>query len=304
MGISSYPEDDNDLNVLIRQAESAMFEAKQQALPLRLSHEDIHNALTRQLEIEQGLRRALEQDLLSVVLQPKYHLLTQKLVGYEALVRWHDADLGCVAPDIFVAVAEAVNLGKKLDCWVLKTALQQVRLWRQAGLQPKPVAVNITAKHFSDPALHNYVITRLQTMGLPAECLQLEITEGVAMDNSPAILENLNAFRNAGIKVAIDDFGTGYSSLSYLTSLPIDFIKIDKIFVQALDNGNNLNLVKAMLAMAQAIGVAVIAEGIETAKQQEVLAELGCEFGQGYLYARPTSFSDIEQQLSATLPVH
>ncbi|KUM54683.1 sensor domain-containing protein [Rheinheimera sp. EpRS3] len=303
IGISSYPDDDTDLNVLIRQAESAMFEAKQQALPLRMYHEDIHNALTRQLEIEQGLRRALEQDLLSVVLQPKYHLLSKKLVGYEALVRWHDAELGFVAPDIFVAVAEAVNLGKKLDCWVIKTALQQIKLWRQAGLQPQPVAVNITAKHFSDQALHSYVITKLQLMELPAECLQLEITEGVAMDNSPAILENLNAFRNAGIKVAIDDFGTGYSSLSYLTSLPIDYIKIDKTFVQALENGHNLSLVKAMLAMAQAIGVAVIAEGIETAKQQEVLAELGCEFGQGYLYARPTSFSDIEQQLSAALRV-
>ncbi|PKM20863.1 MAG: hypothetical protein CVV11_05100 [Gammaproteobacteria bacterium HGW-Gammaproteobacteria-15] len=298
IGISTYPDDDTDLNVLIRQAESAMFEAKQQALPLRMYHEDIHNALTRQLEIEQGLRRALEQDLLSVVLQPKYHLSTQKLVGYEALVRWHDAELGFVAPDIFVAVAEAVNLGKKLDCWVIKSALQQIKLWRQAGLQPKPVAVNITAKHFSDPALNQYVINKLQLMELPAECLQLEITEGVAMDNSPAILENLNAFRSAGIKVAIDDFGTGYSSLSYLTSLPIDFIKIDKTFVQALENDNNLSLVKAMLAMAQAIGVAVIAEGIETAKQQDLLAELGCEFGQGYLYARPTSFSDIEQQLT------
>lgn len=299
VGISHYPDDDTDLNVLIRQAESAMFEAKQQALPLRLYHEDIHNALTRQLEIEQGLRRALEQDLLSVVLQPKYHLLTKKLVGYEALVRWHDIELGCVAPDTFVAVAEAVNLGKKLDCWVIKCTLQQVKIWRQAGLQPKPVAVNITAKHFSDPALHSYVINKLQLMDLPAGCLQLEITEGVAMDNSPAILENLNAFRSAGIKVAIDDFGTGYSSLSYLTSLPIDFIKIDKTFVQALENGNNLSLVKAMLAMAKAIGVAVIAEGIETTKQQDLLAELGCEFGQGYFYAVPQSLSAIEQQLSA-----
>ena len=302
VGISVYPDDSVDLAVLIQQAESAMFDAKQQALSLRLYHADIHNELTRRLEIEQGLRRAIEQDLLSVVLQPKYHLLSGRLIGYEALLRWHDAVLGIVAPDTFVPIAEAVNLGKKLDCWVLKTVLQQIKLWCKNGLQPQPVAVNITAKHFSDPGLYDFIIAKLEKLELPPECLQLEITEGVAMDNSPTISDNLTAFRSAGIKIAIDDFGTGYSSLSYLTSLPIDYIKIDKAFVQALDKGHNLSLVKAMLAMAQAIGVAVIAEGIETAKQQDLLAELGCEFGQGYLYARPTSFSDIEQQLSAFSP--
>lgn len=299
VGISVYPDDAGDLAILIQQAESAMFDAKHQALPLRLYHADIHDALTRRLEIEQGLRRALEQDLLSVVLQPKYHLLSQQLTGYEALLRWHDTTLGTVAPDTFVPIAEAVNLGKKLDCWVLKTVLRQISLWCESGLQPLPVAVNITAKHFSDPALYDYIQSKLSLMALPADCLQLEITEGVAMDNAPAILENLNAFRSAGIKVAIDDFGTGYSSLSYLTSLPIDYIKIDKAFVQALDKGHNLSLVKAMLAMAQAIDVSVIAEGIESAEQQALLAQLGCEFGQGYFYAKPTSLNDIGRQLAA-----
>lgn len=299
VGISVYPDDSADLAVLIQQAESAMFEAKQQALPLRLYHADIHNALTRRLEIEQGLRRALEQDLLSVVLQPKYHLLSGRLIGYEALLRWHDAVLGTVAPDMFVPIAEAVNLGKKLDCWVLKTVLQQIKLWSENGLQPQPVAVNITAKHFSDPGLYSFIIAKLQQLELPAQCLQLEITEGVAMDNSPTISENLTAFRSAGIKIAIDDFGTGYSSLSYLTSLPIDYIKIDKAFVQALDKGHNLSLVKAMLAMALAIDVSVIAEGIESAEQQALLAQLGCEFGQGYFYAKPTSLDDIGRQLAA-----
>lgn len=300
IGTSVYPDDSADLAVLIQQAESAMFDAKQQGLPLRLYHADIHNDLTRRLEIEQGLRRALDQDLLTVVLQPKYQLGSQQLSGYEGLVRWHDAQLGTVAPDVFVAIAEAVNLGKKLDCWVLKTVLRQVKVWRDAGLQPKPVAVNITAKHFSDPALYEFIQHKLNLLALPADCLQLEITEGVAMDNSPTILDNLTACRHAGIKIAIDDFGTGYSSLSYLTSLPIDYIKIDKIFVQQLDKGHNLSLVKAMLAMAQAIKVVAIAEGIETAEQQMLLTELGCEFGQGYFYAKPTSFSDIEQQLTVT----
>ena len=299
VGLSIYPDDASKLPVLIHQAEAAMFEAKQQGLPLRLYHEDIHNALTRRLEIEQGLRRALEQDLLSLVLQPKYQLQTQQLVGYEALLRWHDAELGSIAPDVFVAIAEAVNLGKQLDCWVLKNVLRQIRQWQLAGLQVAPIAVNITAKHFSDPALYDYIANKLSLLALPPDCLQLEITEGVAMDNSATILENLNAFRSAGIKIAIDDFGTGYSSLSYLTSLPIDYIKIDKAFVQALDKGHNLSLVKAMLAMAQAIDVAVIAEGIETAEQQLLLTELGCEFGQGYFYAKPTGLSDIEQQLIA-----
>ena len=297
VGGSIYPDDATELSLLIRQAEAAMFEAKQQRLSLRLYHEDIHNALTRQLEIEQGLRRALEQDLLSLVLQPKYHLQTLRLTGYEALLRWHDPELGTVAPDVFVAIAESVNLGKQLDCWVLKNVLRQIRLWQLAGLQPLPVAVNITAKHFSDPTLYEYIASKLSLLELSPACLQLEITEGVAMEHSPTIQENLNAFRSAGIKIAIDDFGTGYSSLSYLTALPIDYIKIDRVFVQELDKGNNLSLVKAMLAMARAIGVAVIAEGIETAEQQTQLSELGCEFGQGYYYAKPASLSDIEQRL-------
>lgn len=300
VGISIYPDDATNLPVLLRQAEAAMFEAKQQNSPLRLYHEDIHNALTRQLEIEQGLRRALEQDLLSLVLQPKYQLHTQQLVGYEALLRWHDPELGSITPDVFVAVAEAVNLGKQLDCWVLKNVLRQIRQWQRAGIPVPPIAVNITAKHFSDPALYSFIADKLALLELAPQCLQLEITEGVAMDNSATILDNLTACRDAGIKVAIDDFGTGYSSLSYLTSLPIDYIKIDRAFVQALDKDNNLNLVKAMLAMAQAIGVAVIAEGIETAEQQALLLQLGCEFGQGYFYAIPTNLTDIEQQLIAT----
>lgn len=297
VGISIFPDDATNLPVLIHQAEAAMFEAKQHNSPLRLYHEDIHNALTRKLEIEQGLRRALEQDLLRLVLQPKYQLHTQQLVGYEALLRWHDAELGIIAPDVFVEVAEAVNLGKQLDCWVLKNVLRQIWQWRKAGLQVAPIAVNITAKHFSDPALYRFIADKLALLELPPQCLQLEITEGVAMDNSATILDNLTACRHTGIKVAIDDFGTGYSSLSYLTSLPIDFIKIDRAFVQALDKDNNLNLVKAMLAMAQAIGVLVIAEGIETAEQQALLVQLGCEFGQGYFYAKPTSLNDIERQL-------
>ncbi|SNY60422.1 PAS domain S-box-containing protein/diguanylate cyclase (GGDEF) domain-containing protein [Arsukibacterium tuosuense] len=299
IGISMFPDDSSQFTELIQQAESAMFDAKHQGLPLRLYHEDIHSALTRRLELEQGLRRALEHNLLTVVLQPKYRLLTEQLIGYEALVRWHDAALGTVAPDVFVAVAEAVNLGKKLDCWVINAVLQQLSEWQQAGLTPQAVAVNITSKHFSDPALYQFIMDKLQQLQLAPDCLQLEITEGVAMDKSPTTLANLNAFRRAGIKIAIDDFGTGYSSLSYLTSLPIDFIKIDKTFVQALDNGHNLSLVKAMLAMASAIEVEVIAEGIETPSQQQLLATLGCQFGQGYLYAKPTALADIEQQLIA-----
>lgn len=299
VGISIYPHDATDLQILIRQAEAAMFEAKHQGVALRLYHEDIHNALTRQLEIEQGLRRALEQDQLQVVLQPKYHLASQSLIGYEALLRWNDSQLGIVPPDVFVSVAERVNLGKALDTWVIKTVLRQIKAWKSRGFNPKPVAVNITAKHFSDPDLYKYIEAKLKKLGLPAESLQLEITEGVVMDDSPAILDNLSACRSAGIKVAIDDFGTGYSSLSYLTTLPIDFIKIDRAFIQALEQGKNLGLVKAMLAMAQALEVEVIAEGIETLHQHELLAELGCEFGQGYFFARPTSFTDVEQELSA-----
>lgn len=295
IGISFYPDGATELPLLIRQAESAMFEAKASNQAIRVFHQDIHQQLTQRLEIEQGIRRALDQNLFEVVLQAKYNLQDMHLNGYEALIRWHDPELGTVPPDVFVAIAERVNLGEELDLWVLSNVLQQIATWRQAGYQVKPIAVNITAAHFSQPELFNRVAEMVSHLDLSMDCIELEITEGVAMGNSQVILDNLQAFKNKGVNIAIDDFGTGYSSLAYLKDLPVQLLKIDRAFIQDIEHPKNFGLVNAMIAMADAVGMQVLAEGIETERQRDILLKMGCDLGQGYLFARPVSYAEIEK---------
>lgn len=297
VGISFYGEGATELPVLIRQAESAMFEAKASHHPVRVYHQDIHQQLTMRLEIEQGIRRALDMNLFEVVLQAKYNLDDMSLDGYEALIRWHDPELGTVSPQVFVAIAEKVNLGIELDLWVLSNVLQQIAAWRKAGYLVKPIAVNITAAHFSLPGLFNQVERMTAELDLPMNSIELEITEGVAMGNSQVILDNLQLFKRHGVRIAIDDFGTGYSSLGYLKDLPVQLLKIDRVFIKDIEHPKNYGLVNAMIAMADAVGMRVLAEGIETQRQRDILCKMGCDLGQGYLFAKPVSYEEIEKTL-------
>lgn len=297
IGVSIYPQDSDNISELLRQAESAMSNAKYTHSPIGLYHQSIRDELSRWLEVEQGIKRALEHDLFDIVLQPKFLLKSGVLAGYEALIRWNDPVLGSVPPDAFIKVAEAVNLGIALDKWVINKVLSQLKSWHDAGFNIKPVAINITARHFSEAGLFDVIARKLQKYSLPAHYIELEVTEGVVMNDSPAIMENLTAFRKLGIKIAIDDFGTGYSSLGYLRTLPLDFIKIDRVFINDLHDRKNLGLVKAMIAMAYAIDVQVVAEGIETQQQAELLNSLGCHIGQGFWYSRPLALADVSQKL-------
>ncbi|MBN7818548.1 putative bifunctional diguanylate cyclase/phosphodiesterase [Bowmanella yangjiangensis] len=297
VGISFYGDGATDLPVLVRQAESAMFEAKASHHPVRVYHQDIHQQLTMRLEIEQGIRRALDLNLFEVVLQAKYNLADMSLDGYEALIRWHDPELGTVSPQVFVAIAEKVNLGIELDLWVLSNVLQQISTWRNAGFKVKPIAVNITAAHFSLPGLFSQVERMTAELNLPMNCIELEITEGVAMGNSQVIMDNLQLFKRHGVNIAIDDFGTGYSSLGYLKDLPVQLLKIDRVFIKDIEHPKNYGLVNAMIAMADAVGMRVLAEGIETERQRDILLKMGCDLGQGYLFAKPVSYAEIEATL-------
>lgn len=297
VGISFFGEGATDLPVLVRRAESAMFEAKASHHPVRVYHQDIHQQLTMRLEIEQGIRRALDLNLFEVVLQAKYNLADMSLGGYEALIRWHDPELGTVSPQVFVAIAEKVNLGIELDLWVLSNVLRQIFAWRNAGFEVKPIAVNITAAHFSLPGLFSQVERMTAELDLPMNCIELEITEGGAMGNSQVIMDNLQLFKRHGVNIAIDDFGTGYSSLGYLKDLPVQLLKIDRVFIKDIEHPKNYGLVNAMIAMADAVGMRVLAEGIETERQRDILLRMGCDLGQGYLFAKPVSYAEIEATL-------
>jgi EAL domain-containing protein (putative c-di-GMP-specific phosphodiesterase class I) len=206
----------------------------------------------------------------------------------EALLRWHDPDLGDVAPAAFIPVAEESGLILQIGEWVLREACRQNRAWQRAGLPVMPVSVNLSAVQFRQAALEQLVMDALRDADLPPECLELEVTETSIMHDMETVRGTLEALRSGGIRLSIDDFGTGYSSLAYLKRLPLDRLKIDRSFVQDVPNDtDDAAIAAAIVGMAQTLGLRTLAEGIETTSQLEFLRRLGCEEAQGFLFSRP-----------------
>lgn len=292
-GISIYPTDDNDIEKLLRLAESAVPRNINISGPIAFFDAKAHAKLKRQLEIEQGLRRAMLKKQLQVYLQPQVNINSLSVTGYEALLRWTDDVLGVVSPAEFFPVAERMNLGSELDKYVLKQVMQQLAILKTRHYPLMPVAINITAKHFGDKALYQHIISMMRKFDIPLHLLQLEITENALLDLTQAASDNLLRLRQSGIKIAIDDFGTGYSSLGYLKNLSVDILKIDKTFIDAIDTPKGKKLAEAIIQLAKAMELEVIAEGIETQLQADLLSELGCFLGQGYLFARPQPMKDV-----------
>jgi EAL domain-containing protein (putative c-di-GMP-specific phosphodiesterase class I) len=256
-------------------------------------------ATMERVELENDLRRALERDELRLYYQPIVDLASSRIVGLEALLRWQHPTRGLVPPLSFIPLAEETGLIIPVGRWVLETACRQARSWMDAlpGSQ-LVISVNLSARQFTQPDLVEQVAEILAETGLPANLLELEITESVLMDQSEAGTRALRALREVGVKLVLDDFGTGYSSLSYLKHLPLDTIKIDQSFVQGLESeGANLPIVQAVIALAHGLGMGVVAEGIETAGQLAGLRSLDCDRGQGFLYARPRPPTDLEPML-------
>jgi EAL domain-containing protein (putative c-di-GMP-specific phosphodiesterase class I) len=255
---------------------------------------------SERLRIEHRLRHALVADWLSLQYQPILSLETGELVACEALLRWHDEELGPVSPAKFIPVAEESGLIQDIGRWVLRTVCAQIAAWRDQGLETRPVAVNISAAHLQRESLAGPVADLLGRFGLTADALQLELTESVLMELTHANSLRVQALSDLGLAIHIDDFGTGYSSVNYLRRFAIDCIKIDRSFVAYLcKRDEDRALVTAMVAMAKALGLRIVAEGIEENAQLEVLRKLGCEYGQGYLFARPLDAADMATCLRA-----
>ena len=294
IGIAYYPSDGKDIRTLLKAADSAMYAAKEDGKHRYAFYQpELTTQAEQRLQMEEDLRQGLEKDQLLLHYQPQIDLTTGKLMGVEALVRWQHPRIGMIPPNEFIGIAERTGLIKILGDWVLKNACAQAMAWREAGLPAFRIAVNISPIHFEDPIIINTVSNILQTTGLPPNDLELEITESV-VQNTGNNLKTFEKIRAMGVKIAIDDFGTGYSSLGSLKKLPIDSLKVDRMFVSdMLLDPNSSILLGTIVGVAQALGHDVVAEGVETLQQVKVLHGIGCDIAQGFYFSRPVPPDEI-----------
>jgi diguanylate cyclase (GGDEF)-like protein len=289
IGISLFPFNGEDSNTILRNAGAALFRAKQQG---GNNHQfyaaDMNAQAVERLELEDSLRRAIENEEFLTYYQPVIDLGSGKIVGMEALVRWQHPDLGILPPAKFIGLAEDTGLIVEIGDLVLRTACAQTRKWFDQGLGQLRIAVNISARHFQQKNFLARLVEILEETGLDPNNLELELTETSIMENADSAVKLLADIRKRGVKVAIDDFGTGYSSLSYLKRLPIDTVKLDRSFVNgATTDPDDAALVMAIVTLAHNLRLTVIAEGIETAEQLSFLRLLRCDEGQGYYFSKP-----------------
>ncbi|MEJ2644461.1 MAG: EAL domain-containing protein [Gammaproteobacteria bacterium] len=289
LGIALFPfQDDDDIYALVRQADTAMYEAKKQG---RNGYAFYTAALARRqmrlMLLDSAAKIALAENQLQVHFQPRLALADGSVVGAEALLRWNHPRFGTVAPDEFIPVMEHNGTIHEVGGWVLWEACRQLRQWLARGIDIA-VSVNISACQFDDHSLPELVRAALQANGIPPQRLEIEITEGVLISQTEAVMGSLQALKDMGVRIALDDFGTGYSSLSYLKRCPIDLLKIDRDFIRDCDRDQDSALiVEAIVGLARSLKLRVTAEGVERDAQARLLTRLGCDEGQGYLYCRP-----------------
>jgi EAL domain-containing protein (putative c-di-GMP-specific phosphodiesterase class I) len=299
IGIALFPDDGEDAATLLKHADTAMYHAKDQGRdnPQFYSASLTQEAM-RRLTLESNLRLALERRQFSLVYQPQLDLASGRIRSLEALIRWRHPDQGLVSPMEFIPAAEDNGLVVAIGQWVLRAACRDAVRWRDAGT-PLRVAVNLSAVQFRTPDLVADIGAILAETGLEAEWLELELTEGALMENTGTALSTLNALRQVGMRLALDDFGTGYSSLSYLKRLPLHKLKVDQSFVRGLPSDReSLAIVRAIVALAKTLGFSVIAEGVETLEQAQLVQSLECEMLQGYYVSKPVPAEDIPALLA------
>jgi len=300
IGITLYPDDGRNMETLFRNADLAMYRAKDAG---RNNAQFFETSMTiaalERRTLEADLRGALNRGEFFLVYQPLIELATGRIIGAEALLRWQHPERGLVPPDRFVPVAEETGLIREIGSWVFAEACRQVAVWKSAG-HHLSFAINVSVRQLPEALSVAHILATLQEHGLSPQQVVLEITEGVLLADSPSIREWFDAASDSGLSVAIDDFGTGYSSLAYLKRFPVHHIKIDKAFVRDMTTDPaDRALINAILAMAHSLGLAVVAEGVETQAQANLLVAGACEYAQGYLFGRPSTAADFERMLAA-----
>ncbi|HEY9907165.1 MAG TPA: EAL domain-containing protein, partial [Thermosynechococcaceae cyanobacterium] len=295
LGIALSPYDGEDAEALMRNADSAMYQVKQQGKNnYQLYFEGMNQKALAELILESDLRRALVRNEFLLYYQPQIDLKTNQILGVEALIRWQHPRLGFVSPAQFIPLAEETGLICAIGDWVLREACHQHQAWRSAGLPPIRIAINLSAQQFQQPNLVSSIIQTLQETGVSPRYLEMEITESAAMHNIAFTTAMLQQLQQAGIQIAMDDFGTGYSSLSAIKHFPFHILKVDQSFVRdALTNPSDAAIVKAVVALGRGLGLKVLAEGVETQAQLDFLRTIDCDSAQGYYFSKPLPASEI-----------
>ncbi len=291
IGIAIYPFDGEDTDILLKNADAAMYHAKDQGKNnFQFYKQSMNASAFERLTMENSLRKAVERNELILYYQPRMEISTGRIVATEALLRWNHPDKGLIAPADFIPLAEETGLIIPIGEWVLKTASAQNKAWQElgGGLSNIAVSVNLSGQQFKQEGLTEIIEKVLNDSSLKPEHLELEITESVIMKNAESIIAMFHELKKMGMKLSMDDFGTGYSSFSYLKRFPLDIIKIDRSFIKDIgDKNEDAAIVKAIIAMAHTLKLRVVAEGVETEQQLEFLRELGCDEMQGYLLSHP-----------------
>ncbi|MBM9606564.1 EAL domain-containing protein [Desulfopila inferna] len=289
VGISIYPDDGEYLDQLMQYADMAMYQVKDDGRNnYRFFSHDMRRFSEKQMQITNHLRIAMARSEFFLYYQPKVDINSNRIIGAEALLRWHNQELGDISPDTFIPLAEKAGLIDEIGTWVLETACQEAKGWQKFSDGKVQVSVNISPKQFHSGTLLGAVDRALTLSGLPRECLELEITESLLLQDSSKYLNILNSLDNYGISLALDDFGTGYSSLSYLRRFPLQVLKIDRSFIRDLHkNTNNRTLVEAIIAMAHSLKLEIVAEGVENIEQFDFLQQRDIQMIQGYLFSPP-----------------
>jgi EAL domain-containing protein (putative c-di-GMP-specific phosphodiesterase class I) len=296
IGIAVFPDDGENAELLVRNADTAMYHAKDLGRDnFQFYGQFMNLAAQRHLHLSSELRHALERHELSLHYQPIRDAVSGELTALEALLRWNHPGDGFVPPDEFIPVAEETGLIRPLGDWALRAACVQGRAWQSAGFRAIRIAVNVSARQLQKPNWADEVARILAETGQSAAHLELELTESAIMQSDDATVENLSRLSEMGVGLCLDDFGTGYSSLSYLSRFPIDRVKIDRSFVSRLsdDSGHTSLLVEAILSMAKCLNLGVVAEGVETEEQLQFLRERGCHEIQGFLVNSPATAEEL-----------
>ena len=299
IGVAMFPDNGRTVDLLFRNADLAMYFAKRQGPgQLAVFSDTMNTDGLKRLTLEGKLREALQRQEFSLHYQPQFDLSSGMISGLEALLRWTNVDLGSIPPDDFIPVAESTGLIVPIGEWVLRTACQQLKSWRDEGLTVEHVAVNVSGMQFSQSGFPELVSRILAETGLKPASLELEVTESVVMRDEEGSRQALAALKRIGVSLAVDDFGTGYSSLSRLRDFSFDRLKIDRAFVRDLHNSaEDQVLVAAMIKMAQTLGLSVVAEGVEEFTQLLHLQEEQCNQAQGFLLGRPLPAAEIRALL-------
>ncbi len=299
IGIAIYPRDGESAETLIKNADVALYRTKKEGRNnFQFYNPSMNFQASLLLKIENLLHYALEKDEFVLYYQPQMNLKNNKIYGLEALLRWNNPELGMIPPDKFIPIAEETGLIVPIGEWVLKTACQQNKTWQDKGLPPLRIGVNLSPRQFQEPELVSQIVKILNETGLDPNFLELEITETTVMQNPKLASQYLESLLKIGVHISMDDFGTGYSSLGYLKNFPLHTIKIDKTFIKELKNNpKDLAIISAVITLGRGFNMRVIAEGVETPEQLELLRHLQCEEIQGYLLSHPLTSEEVEKFL-------